>query len=164
MKSDRKCATCKEGVLTEAVVDYQTEMEHDGRSYDIRIPDLEVLRCDRCGSIVLPDASYGRLADALRERAGLLFPAEIARGREQIGLNQKDLAQLVGVAPANVARWESGDQLQQRIMNDFLDAVFHVPELRTYLRRRKGVPGEPNGQAEPHPATASPTGAEDGLR
>jgi putative zinc finger/helix-turn-helix YgiT family protein len=164
MNRNRKCPTCREGVLTEAVVDYQTEMEHDGRAYDIEVPNLAVLRCDKCGSIVLPDESYERLADALREKAGLLFPAEIVRGREQLGLSQKDFAQMLGVAPATVSRWETGAQLQQRVMNDFLNAFFHVPELRTYLMRLKGVHKEPNGQAASLPATVSPTPVEDGLR
>ena len=137
--NERKCATCREGALTPTTLDYTAAMEHDGRSYTVTVPGLEVLICDKCQARALPDGSYESLADELRRQAGLLMPSEIARRREQLGLSQKDLACLLGVAPATVARWETGAQLQQSVLNEFLQALFDVPELQEYLRRRRGI-------------------------
>jgi putative zinc finger/helix-turn-helix YgiT family protein len=139
MTRQRKCATCRKGIMNPVTLDYSVEMEHDGRAYMLRVPNLEVLLCDQCQSNVLPDASYERLADALRREAGLLIPSEIIEERTALGLNQKDFAHLLGVAPETVSRWETGGQIQQRVMNDFMQAFFDLPELRNYLKRKRGL-------------------------
>jgi putative zinc finger/helix-turn-helix YgiT family protein len=131
-----------------ATIDYSAEMEHDGRAYTVTVPSLDVLLCDQCPAKVLPDASYERLADALRRQASLLMPSEIVAKRTGLGLNQKDFAQLLGVAPETVSRWETGGQIQQRVMNDFMRAVFDVPELREYLKGLRGVAGAKPADAQ----------------
>ena len=149
-------------------IDYTAEMEHDGRAYTVNVPSLDVFLCDQCSAKVLPDTSYERLADALRREAGLLMPSEIAAKRAALRLNQKDFAQLLGVAPETVSRWETGGQIQQRVMNEFMLAFFEVPALQAYLRRKRSMalPATPpeqtsepvqgnriviSGTADPHP-------------
>jgi putative zinc finger/helix-turn-helix YgiT family protein len=114
-------------------------MEHDGRAYSVAVNNLAVLRCERCGAQVLPDESYARLTDSLRVQDGLLLPAQIAEKRRALGLSQKDFAELLGVAAETVSRWESGGQIQQRVMNDFMQAFFDLPALREYLMRKRGM-------------------------
>ena len=41
-------------------------MEHDGRKYTVTVANFQVLRCQRCGDIILDDAANERLSDALR--------------------------------------------------------------------------------------------------
>jgi putative zinc finger/helix-turn-helix YgiT family protein len=136
-------------------VDYAAKLEHDGRLYEVLVKGLEVLRCENCGAQMLPDAAYQRLTDALREKAGLLTPAQITQKRQELGLSQKELASHLGVAPETVCRWESGGQVQQRVMNDFLQAFFDLPELRAYLRRRRSAaPAVPPAVTAPPPANA----------
>lgn len=147
-----KCRECRERAVSPATVDYVTELEHDGRLYPVTVNDLTVLRCEKCGSMQLPDASHERLMVALRRAAGLLTPNQITTRRSALGLNQKAFAQLLGVAPATVCRWESGGQIQQRVMNDFITAFFEVPELRAYLSKVRGV-------ALPQPAEGRVPGA-----
>lgn len=144
-----KCHTCRKREVFPGVVDYSTDMEHDGRVYTITAKDLEVLRCQACHTQVLPDEAHAVLARELRRQAGLLQPQEIIANRERLGLNQKDFACLLGVAPATVCRWESGGQIQQRVMNDFMKAFFELDPLREYLRRLRGL----NGEAAPVAAT-----------
>src|SRR3954470_6759555 len=87
MKSyPRKCGTCRERALAPAVVDYDTEVEFDGRAYRIILPRLPVLRCGNCGALVLGDESDEKVSDALRRVAGLLPPGEVRRQREALGL------------------------------------------------------------------------------
>ena len=76
--------------------------------------------------------------DALRIQAGLYTPAQIAEKRTALGFNQKEFARLLGVAPETVSRWETGAQIQQRVMNDFMRAFFDVPQLRDYLKQLRG--------------------------
>jgi putative zinc finger/helix-turn-helix YgiT family protein len=149
-----KCRTCREKAVKPVTVDYATEMEHDGRLYNVAVKDLAVLRCEACGAQTLPDESYEKLLDELRRQAELLMPSEITKGRERFGLSQKQFAHLLGVAPETVSRWEKGRQIQQRVMNDFMLAFFNVRELRDYLSRLRDG-GE--GGTEPKPTAVSNT-------
>lgn len=138
----RKCPVCRKGVQLPANISYTTEMKHDGQGYSISVPLLAVLKCDNleCEAITLPDASQEVLDMALREKAHLLTPAQITAGRQQLRLSQKDFAELLGVAPETISRWESGAQIQQRVMNELICSFYDVPELRHYLSKRRGIP------------------------
>ncbi len=128
-----KCGTCRERGLVPAVIDYQREIGHDGRTYPIAIPALHVFRCNQCGAIVLDDEADKMVSDALRKAAGLLSPQEIRRGRESLGLTQKQLAQNLQVCEATLSRWETGGQLQTRSLDRLLRIYFQVPEARRFL-------------------------------
>jgi putative zinc finger/helix-turn-helix YgiT family protein len=128
-----KCGTCGQRAIEPVVVEYSTEMDHDGRSYSLTIPRLELLECKDCHARVLTDTAHERLSEALRAKAGLLTPQEIRKQREMLGLTQKDLAACLKVAEATVARWEAGGQIQQRAMDTLLRLFFDVPQARAYL-------------------------------
>jgi putative zinc finger/helix-turn-helix YgiT family protein len=114
-------------------------MEHDGRSYSLTVPNLAILECEACHERVLSDEAFAKVVDELRRKAGLLFPAEIREKRQQLGLKQGQFAELLGVAKETVSRWETGGQIQQRVMDDLIRAFFDLPELRDYLRERRGL-------------------------
>src|SRR5438874_3344122 len=116
-----KCRACGRQALKPTVVDYSTEMEHDGRAYSLTVPKLGILECEACHNRVLPDAALARVLDELRAQAGLLTPAEIREKRKQLGLTQEQLAKYLRVAKETVSRWETGGQIQQRAMSDFLN-------------------------------------------
>jgi putative zinc finger/helix-turn-helix YgiT family protein len=128
-----KCGTCRERSVVPAVIPYEAEVEHDGRSYTIAFPDLGVLRCERCGTIVLPDAANQRISQALRRQAGLLTPEEIQTDREALGLTQQQLAVYLGVAEETLSRWETGAQIQQRALDRFLRVILSFPSVRAAL-------------------------------
>jgi len=129
-----KCRTCGEKKVRLSVVpDYSVELDHDGRSYSLSIPNLEVLECEACKTRVLPDNAHSRITLALREKAGLLTPVEIRKQRETLRLTQKQLANCLRVAESTVCRWETDAQIQQRSMDLLLRAFFDLPSLRQYL-------------------------------
>jgi putative zinc finger/helix-turn-helix YgiT family protein len=128
-----KCRTCREVAVSRERIVYATEVEHDGRAYPVTLPDLEVLRCARCGATVLDDEANRRISEAFRSAAGLLAPAAIRRHREALGLTQKQLATFLDVAESTLSRWETGAQVQQRAMDKLLRAFFDLPEFRRYL-------------------------------
>lgn len=128
-----KCGTCRQRGLVPAILDYQVELAHDGRPYTVKLPSLSVFRCERCGAIVLDDEADQKISDALRRAAGLLSPEEIRRGREKLGLTQKQLAHYLQVGEATLSRWETGGQTQQRSLDRLLRMYFQVPEARRFL-------------------------------
>jgi putative zinc finger/helix-turn-helix YgiT family protein len=128
-----KCRTCREKGVVPVTMDYTAEIEHDGRLYQVKVPQLEVLRCGACGAIVLGDAASERVSEALRRAAGLLSPAEIKAGRKRLNLKQKELASYLNVAESTLSRWETGGQIQQRAMDTLLRLFFDLPEVRARL-------------------------------
>lgn len=129
-----KCGTCRERAVNPAVLPrYATELEHDGREYRVSVTSLQVARCDKCGAIMLDDAANRRLSDALRSQAGLLQPSEIRAHREALGLTQRALAGHLHIAEATLSRWETGAQIQQRAMDQFLRVFFQSSDARRIL-------------------------------
>jgi hypothetical protein len=83
-----KCGHCRQKAVNPAAVPYTVDVDHDGRSYAITVPDLQTPKCDNCGELVLTAEANGRISSALREEIGLLTPAQIREGRETLGLTQ----------------------------------------------------------------------------
>jgi transcriptional regulator with XRE-family HTH domain len=52
-------------------------------------------------------------------------------------LTQKEFAAAIGVAEANVSRWENGVQIQQRSSDNLLRIFFGVPQVRNMLMNQQ---------------------------
>jgi len=114
---------------------YEAELEHDGRTYKVALENLNVLRCETCGAIILDDQANERISQALRRQARLLTPEEIHANRQALSLTQKQLAGSLGIAEATLSRWETGAQIQQRAFDRFLRVFFLFPSVRAVLMR-----------------------------
>jgi len=129
-----KCASCREfGVAQVTIPVYTIDLEHDGRRYSVTVHNIAVLKCGSCGNQVIPDESDERISEELRRQAGFLFPEEIRKKREALGLSQESLAEHLRVSVATLSRWETGGQIQQRAMDRLLRLYFEVPQARQYL-------------------------------
>jgi putative zinc finger/helix-turn-helix YgiT family protein len=110
-------------------IPYEIQIDHYGRKHVVKIPDLSVAKCARCGNFVFDDEASEQVSRALRTAVGLLQPEEIQQHRERLGLSQAELADKLGVEPAELARWENGHQIQQRIADRYLRHLFAVPPI-----------------------------------
>ena len=145
-----KCPFCRTSDALRAVTERFTEdLEHDGRAYQVTVPDLSVQRCDHCGQHVIPNAADDRISAALRAAAGLLMPVEIRTRRTDLGLSQKQLADILKVAEATVCRWETGGQIQQRGFDTLLRGYFAVPQARDFLVGARSA--RPDAEPAPSP-------------
>ncbi len=116
-------------------------MAHDGRDYKLSVPDLDAYHCESCGEISLDDAGDERVTAALYDAAGLLHPSQIRSERERLGYMAKDFADLLGISPSTLSRWENGFQIQQRSMDRAMRQHFAVPAAREYaVMLRNGEP------------------------
>src|SRR5581483_3806752 len=115
-----KCGHCRERAVQLMTSSYTTDISHDGRTYTVTIPDLELGRCERCGEMVLPGAASERITATFRQQLGYLTPEQVREKRKSLGLTQKELAKLIGSADAALSRLETGTQIQSRAMDRLL--------------------------------------------
>lgn len=68
--------------------------------------------CAECGERFyapgMMDETLRRAADVIRQRDGLLTPAEIRRVRTGLGYTQSEFESILGAGPKTVTRWERG--------------------------------------------------------
>jgi putative zinc finger/helix-turn-helix YgiT family protein len=136
-----KCPNCRDRTIQTVIESYSTTLEHDGRSYNVTVPNLPVPVCSKCGYRTLDREANTMLGAALRDAAGLMQPENIRECREELGLSQKVLADHLSIAPATLSRWETGAQIQQRGYDDRLRDYFKFPVVRRECAVRMGVPG-----------------------
>ena len=132
------CTRCRQREVYPDKVDYSTTIDHDGRSYTVQVPTLEVPKCRNCGKIVLTDSANRRISEAVRYEAGLMTPEEIRAGRVRCGLDQQTFADQLGISVSTLSRWETGAQMQQRSLNRLMEAYFASPEVRRVYAKLSG--------------------------
>jgi putative zinc finger/helix-turn-helix YgiT family protein len=130
----KRCGKCGRKTMQLATVPYAVTIEHDGRAYRVEIPALTVPRCSNCQALSIDDEADRQISAAFRRVARLLAPEVIRQGREQLGLTQKQFANLLGVGEATVSRWETGAQIQQRALDRFLRVCLASPAVVELLR------------------------------
>src|SRR5215467_12193909 len=102
------CGYCRKKEVYRTKIPYSTDINYDGRTYHLEIPDLEAPRCRACGELILDSPANRRIDHTLRAQIGLLQPEEIRRHREALHLTQRELAARLGIAEATLSRWETG--------------------------------------------------------
>ena len=139
-----RCIKCREKEVFPLASDYAATMQHDGRPYEIRISDLSIPTCRKCGERVFTSELDDEIVAALRAQIGLLTPQEIQERRNEHELTEQELAEQLGVANETIAQWETGALIQSRAMDNLLRLYFESAEVQALLRRRfrPGAAGE----------------------
>lgn len=131
-----RCFECKAKEVVPKLTDYTTTRKYDGRSYTVRVPDLTIPTCRKCGAQVFSVGDDEPIRAALRAQLGLLSPQDIQEGRARPKLNQQEMAEQLGVAKETISRWETGALIQSRAMDNLLRLYFESEEVRRLLRQR----------------------------
>ncbi len=104
---------------------------------EIRVPDISHLRCPRCGEGLFglreAEALKRGAFDIYRKRHRLLSADEIRGIREQHGLTQAELAQLLRLGGNTLSRWEAGRNVQTAAMDVLLRLIRDLPGSLEYL-------------------------------
>lgn len=131
------CGRCgAEKVFPEKIA-YDTTLRYEGRDYQIVVPELPALKCQDCGEVLLNDESDSELSRAFRDQLKLLQPETIREGRKRFNLNQREFAEPLGFAEESVSRWETGAQMQSRVVDKIMRVYFASPEAREVLDAAK---------------------------
>jgi putative zinc finger/helix-turn-helix YgiT family protein len=131
-----RCIECRAKEVFPQATDYTTTRKHDGRSYTVHIPDLEIPTCRKCGEQLFTVDLDDRVVAALRAQVGLLTPEEIQHHRGRLEMTQQELADQLGAAKETISRWETGGMIQSRAMDNLLRLFFESEEVRRLLRQR----------------------------
>jgi putative zinc finger/helix-turn-helix YgiT family protein len=119
------------------VTAHTAHVKHEGVVHELRFSALRLPRCTKCGETIVTEDVDAKINDALRRRLRLLTPAQMRQGIRQVGLNQLQLAERLGVAPETISRWLNGALIQSRAMDNLLRVFFALPQVRKVLRGEK---------------------------
>ncbi|MSQ94073.1 MAG: hypothetical protein EXR98_05895 [Gemmataceae bacterium] len=62
-----KCSKCHTSTVSLATLTYDVEIDHDGRTYHVHVPDLVTPKCSNCGQLYFDDESSEQISRALRK-------------------------------------------------------------------------------------------------
>jgi len=85
--------------------------------------EVEAYRNPADGEIYLDGETLEKLDDVKARHMGLLLPEEIRELREQLGVTQKRMAELLQLGEKSYSRWETGRERPSRSMNILLAAL-----------------------------------------
>ena len=105
-----KCMSCGKPVRLQI----ETRKHDIGLDEPITVEGAEVARCANCGEeyvgIPRERALLKAVAHEVATKRPKLTAAEIRFLRTYLGLSSNDFAQVIGVDPSTVSRWENGHQ------------------------------------------------------
>ena len=132
-KSGDSCPICGTGRLAEKVID--ETFEYKGHS--ITVSGYAILECSACEEAIVEPASSRKATRILKEfnRSvdGLLSSAEIKRIRKNVGLTQEGMAEICGGGKKGFARYESGQVVQSKGMDNLLRIIDRFPYVLSAL-------------------------------
>jgi HTH-type transcriptional regulator/antitoxin MqsA len=115
-------------------------------------------RCGRCGEAFyngeMAAESFRRAAAVIRAEDGLLAPDEIVALRQQYGLTQAQLEQLIGAGEKTVVRWERGTVSQNKTADTLLRVLRDFPDVVAHLAKQGRRPAKPRPRAGRAPRKA----------
>lgn len=127
-KQGDACPLCGGGLLCEKVL----EEHFSYKGHSLAVPDYRILECPACGEAVVDKDSARRaerlLRDFGRQVDGLLTSADIKRIRRRLHLTQEQMATVLGGGLKGFARYENGQVVQSRAMDNLLRILDRFPE------------------------------------
>jgi HTH-type transcriptional regulator/antitoxin MqsA len=106
----------------------------------LAVPDYVVYECAACGEAVVDPASSQRASKLLKDFGrsvdGLLIAADIKRIRKKLGYTQEQMAEVCGGGLKGFARYESGQVMQSKGMDNLLRILDEFPYVLDVINRR----------------------------
>ena len=127
------CPCCGEGTLRSLNRDYLAKI---GEGQQIKVPNIPMEVCDKCGEEILPLESARVVDAAIAGYTERLTPDDLQEIREQFGVDQTEMSEVLGLGGKTYHRWEKGSQYPSRSMGYYLRLLREHPEVFEWLRSR----------------------------
>lgn len=127
------CPACSKGRLELEPIEYVYE---DPDSPIVSVPGVWVERCPACGENFFPSASSQYIEDFLAALDDQLTPRELENIREDLGVDQGQMGEILGLGDKTYHRWEKGTQFPSRSMSYYIRILASHPETFEWLRER----------------------------
>jgi putative zinc finger/helix-turn-helix YgiT family protein len=115
----RHCVACGSTNVTTAIVD--DEIEYGSGSSPARLHvAIPVHKCEACETEYTDEAAEDIRHEAVCRHLGVLNPREILAIRKGLGLSRQRFAELTRLGVATLARWESGEVIQNAALDAYL--------------------------------------------
>lgn len=113
------CEFCEEpqARLSEAALEFPYGIGEDQVILTAVVP---VWKCASCGESYTADGAERRQNVEISAYLGRMRPTEIRRLRERAELRQSDFAEAIGVGVATIKRWEVGEVVPSKNLNNLL--------------------------------------------
>jgi HTH-type transcriptional regulator/antitoxin MqsA len=130
------CPVCGAGELTAKTIDERFTY----KGQEMTVPDYVIYECAECGEALVEPASAKKaeklLKDFSRQVDGLLRAADIKRIRKKLGFTQEQMAEVCGGGLKGFARYESGQVIQSKGMDNLLRILDEFPFVLDIINRR----------------------------
>ncbi len=127
------CPICAKGHLQLVCANYEFNPQDEPA---VDVPDVWVERCDQCGERFFPAETSRYLEEFIAEKAEQLTPDELERIRENLGVDQTQMSEILGLGEKTYHRWEKGTQFPSRSMCYYIRVLAQFPEASEWLRER----------------------------
>ncbi|MCE0499102.1 MAG: type II toxin-antitoxin system MqsA family antitoxin [Methylacidiphilales bacterium] len=129
----QKCPLCKKGQFELIQIDHREECPD---SPAVVVSGVWVDQCNHCNEVVYPGETTRFIEQLVSEQSDLLSPHELERLREELGLDQTEIGEVLGLGSKSYHRWEKGTQFPSRSMCYYIRVVAEFPEAYAWLRQR----------------------------
>jgi putative zinc finger/helix-turn-helix YgiT family protein len=155
------CVACGSTEISSKTVEETVEYGTGQPPAQIRV-SIPVVRCATCGAEYGGSEAEDIRHEAICRHLGVLSPKEILAIRSQRGLSRQKFAELTRLGVATLARWESGEVIQNPAMDAYLrliarQEIFQLLEsnVRSDNSRTLGPDSGASLHAERFPTLAS---------
>jgi len=131
------CPICGCNTLETKTGEYSFDPPPQIPGGQIKIQNTTWEECSTCGETILSIDLEQSLEKERYKRLGLLTPKEIQKIRKQVGLNQTEMAYLLGIGEKTYTRWESGKSLHNKSSDNLIRLVYKNPEIFVQIEAQR---------------------------
>jgi putative zinc finger/helix-turn-helix YgiT family protein len=146
MENAITCPACNSPSITTTDEAEDFTYRAGGNEYTVHAV-IPVHTCTVCGESFLSNAGEDARHRAICKAMNRLTPEDIASLRQRLGMSRKVFAELSGVGEASLARWETGEFVQNESHDNLLRLLF-IDENVNSLALIRGI--APAGEASPN--------------
>lgn len=127
------CPSCGGATLQTVKRDYIAPI---GEEQKLRIPNIEMEVCDKCGEEILSLEAAREVDSAIAEHTDRLTPEELTVIRDDFGVDKTEMSEVLGLGGKTYLRWEQGNQYPSRSMGYYLRILREFPDAFAWLQSR----------------------------